>query len=139
MTSAAAYRDDRAAPGQEPAPAAAAQPFGPERRFGLGMNRAARRHPIRIDQLALTIAGDPKRITSPAQDKPRPDDVIKFPMAMPVQHVRDYLQQMLLELADLADGKIEDEELGKVAFDLRLIAAKLRLDAGCPAHGSQAQ
>jgi len=44
---------------------------------------------------------------------------------MTAQEVRIYLSQMLEELADLADGHAEDEELGRLAFQLRLFAEKV--------------
>lgn len=36
--------------------------------------------------------------------------------------LRVYIKQMLLQLAELADAKTEDTELGAIAFDLRLLA-----------------
>lgn len=38
--------------------------------------------------------------------------------------LRNYIQQMLRELAELADDRAEDVELGEMAFKMRLLAGK---------------
>ncbi len=38
--------------------------------------------------------------------------------------LRRYIQQMLSQLAELADARVEDEHLGAMAFELRMMAER---------------
>lgn len=38
--------------------------------------------------------------------------------------LRLYVRQMLVQLAELADAHTEDEELGRLAFELRMLAER---------------
>jgi hypothetical protein len=58
-------------------------------------------------------------------------------MAMSDDDLRRYINQMLVELADLADERADDEGLGSMAFDLRLLAARNETREGRPAARMQ--
>lgn len=42
--------------------------------------------------------------------------------------LRLYMRQMLVQLADLADVHTEDEQLGHLAFELRMLAERSKSD-----------
>ena len=54
-------------------------------------------------------------------------------------NLRRYLQQMLKQLANIADGRVEDEQLGRVAFEMRLLAEKLSPTSAPKAVGPKPQ
>lgn len=42
--------------------------------------------------------------------------------------LRLYMRQMLVQLAELADVHTEDEDLGRLAFELRMLAERSKRD-----------